>query len=116
MTYDGPSGKIALLGHEERQSASNGDDRISLDGAWDFLHTVEDYRAPPVEWRRIDVPGPWQAQFADLRMRGGTGIYRREFYVPEGWKRRRQFIRLTANISACTSAVFCRSRLMRRST
>ena len=67
MTYDGPSGKIALLGHEERQSASNGDDRISLDGAWDFLHTVEDYRAPPVEWRRIDVPGPWQAQFADLR-------------------------------------------------
>ncbi len=72
------------------------DNRIQLDGTWDFLHLVEDYRSRPVEWRRITVPGPWQAQFPDLRMRGGTGIYRREFEIPAGWKRDRQFIRFGA--------------------
>ena len=70
--------------------------RILLDGAWDFLHLVEDYRSPPVEWRQIQVPGPWQAQFADLRMRGGTGIYRREFEIAPGWRRDRLFLRFGA--------------------
>src|SRR5690348_14897246 len=70
--------------------------RILLDGSWEFLHLVEDYRARPVEWRRIAVPGPWQAQFPDLRMRGGTAIYRREFSIPRGWKRERQFLRFGA--------------------
>src|SRR3954469_18263600 len=70
--------------------------RIPLDGTWSFLHLVEDYRSRPVEWRQITVPGPWQAQFADLRMRGGTGIYRREFDIPIGWKRERLFLHLGA--------------------
>src|SRR4051812_20658199 len=72
------------------------DNRIPLGGTWDFLHLVEDYRSHPVEWRRIAVPAPWQSQFADLRMRGGTGIYRRDFDIPMGWKRDRMFIRFGA--------------------
>src|SRR5947199_1394453 len=71
-------------------------DRIALHGVWDFLHLIEDYRSPPVGWRSIRVPGPWQAQFADLRMRAGTGIYRREVDVPAGWKRNRIFLKFGA--------------------
>src|SRR5215207_1260089 len=74
------------------------ENRIPLDGTWEFLHLVEDYRARPVEWRQIAVPAPWQAQFPDLRMRGGTGIYRRSFVIPVGWKRERLFL--------CFGAVF----------
>ena len=70
--------------------------RISLDGVWDFLHLIEDYRSAPVGWRSIRVPGPWQAQFADLRMRAGTGIYRREVEIPAGWKRNRIFLKFGA--------------------
>jgi hypothetical protein len=60
--------------------------RISLDGEWDFLHVVEDYRARPVRWRTIRVPAPWQAQFSDLRMKAGTGLYRRDVVIPPGWR------------------------------
>ena len=38
---------------------------------------------------QITVPSPWQAQFADLRMRAGIGIYRRDFEIPEDWLRQR---------------------------
>jgi beta-galactosidase/beta-glucuronidase len=72
------------------------ENRISLDGVWDFLHLIEDYRSPPVYWRSILVPGPWQAQFADLRMRAGTGIYRRDVEIPSGWKRNRIFLKFGA--------------------
>jgi beta-galactosidase/beta-glucuronidase len=97
---DHPVGETALLSRKylptSREFGSMRDNRIQLDGTWDFLHLVEDYRSRPVEWRRITVPGPWQAQFPDLRMRSGTGIYRREFAIPAGWKRERQFIRFGA--------------------
>ena len=79
-----------------REFGSIRNHRIPLDGTWDFLHLVEDYRSRPVEWRRIAVPAPWQSQFADLRMRGGTGIYRRDFDIPMGWMRDRLFIRFGA--------------------
>src|SRR5437868_4626109 len=72
------------------------DNRILLDGTWEFLHLVEDYRAKPIAWRPINVPGPWQAQFADLRVRGGTGIYRRKIEIPAGWMRDRIFLRFGA--------------------
>src|SRR5438309_9122383 len=64
-------------------------DRILLNGTWDFLHLIEDYRSDPVGWRSIQVPGPWQAQFAELRMRRGTGPYPRQVEIPARWKRRR---------------------------
>ena len=94
-----PSADAAVRDSTEPRRGEFGADsenRISLDGEWDFLHLVEDYRARPVEWRQIAVPGPWQAQFPDLRMRGGTGIYRRGFDIPAGWLRARQFIRFGA--------------------
>src|SRR3954464_6920250 len=59
--------------------------RISLDGTWDFLHVSDDRSSGPAQVRSIEVPGPWQAQFADLRMRAGIGIYRRHFDLPEDW-------------------------------
>src|SRR5918912_55493 len=61
------------------------DTRISLDGNWDFLHIADDRLSGPAEVRSIMVPKPWQAQFSDLRMRAGIGIYRRTFDLPEGW-------------------------------
>ena len=57
---------------------------------------VEDYRSHPVGWRCIQVPGVWQAQFADLRMRGGTAIYRREVDIPAGWIGEHVFLRFGA--------------------
>ena len=66
--------------------------RISLDGEWDFLHVVEDYRSRPVRWRSIGVPGPWQAQFADLRMKAGMGVYRRDVNIPSGWLQDRAYL------------------------
>src|SRR3954463_2581312 len=59
--------------------------RISLDGTWDFLHVADDRLSGPAEVRQIQVPSPWQAQFADLRMRAGIGIYRRTMDIPEEW-------------------------------
>ena len=61
------------------------DSRISLDGAWDFLHVADDRLSGPAEVRSIRVPRPWQAEFSDLRMRAGIGIYRRTIDVPDGW-------------------------------
>ena len=47
------------------------DNRISLDGTWEFLHVADDRLSGPAEVRQIMVPSPWQAQFSDLRMRAG---------------------------------------------
>lgn len=69
---------------------------ISLDGIWQFLHSSSDRVSQPVKVRQIMVPGPWQAQFDDLRMRGGTGIYRREVVLPPGWLKEHAYIRFGA--------------------
>ena len=66
---------------------------ISLDGTWSFLHAGNE---GPVQVRDAVVPGPWQAQFEDLRMRSGIGIYRRQFEVPKGWREGRVYIRFGA--------------------
>jgi hypothetical protein len=58
--------------------------RIDLDGEWNFFldprqrldATTLDAAGPP---RRIRVPGPWQAQFDDLRDYSGVAWYRRTF-------------------------------------
>ena len=58
--------------------------RISLDGEWEFFpdpaqrHTVESLGGDG-PGRRIRVPGPWQAQFDDLRDFSGVAWYRRRF-------------------------------------
>lgn len=60
-----------------RDGAEGSRRRLSLDGAWDFRH-----ESGP--WRVATVPGPWQAQFADLRHSFGRAVYRRRFAMPEG--------------------------------
>src|SRR5262245_61041113 len=60
--------------------------RIDLDGEWEFFLDPQqrldagalDVAGPP---RRIRVPGPWQAQFDDLRDYSGVAWYRRTFEV-----------------------------------
>src|SRR3954462_9411687 len=61
------------------------DSRISLDGTWEFLHVADDRVSGPAEIRQIVVPSPWQAQFSDLRMRAGIGIYRKTVEIDEAW-------------------------------
>jgi beta-galactosidase/beta-glucuronidase len=74
--------------------ASAGPDRgvgraaLSLDGEWGFRFLGDaafgsDADAPA--WRACVVPGPWQAQFADLRERNGRALYRRTFDLPADW-------------------------------
>ncbi|MFO1060584.1 MAG: glycoside hydrolase family 2 TIM barrel-domain containing protein [Dongiaceae bacterium] len=58
-------------------------DRLELDGDWDF-HLGDS--PPAAGWRRIRVPGPWQAQLDDLRAATGTGWYRRRFRLPPAWR------------------------------
>ena len=69
---------------------------IDLDGVWEFLHVADDRLTGPAEVRQIVVPSPWQAQFHDLRMRAGIGIYRRSIEIPEGWLRDAIWIRFGA--------------------
>src|SRR5215203_2165561 len=59
------------------------DSRMSLDGTWEFLQISEDRMAGAAEVRQIVVPAPWQDKFADLRIRAGIGIYRRQIDVPQ---------------------------------
>jgi hypothetical protein len=63
-------------------------ERISLDGVWDFQFDPKDSLSPenPGPWRKIIVPGSWQAQFEDLRDRSGTGWYRKLIRIPKNWK------------------------------
>ena len=68
--------------------------RISLDGRWDFKYLG--YGVKPAESRTILVPSPWQAQFADLRMRGGVAVYRREVQIPADWLEQRVFLHFGA--------------------
>ncbi len=68
-------------------------DKLSLDGTWSFLFdsggnlsacdTIPNVRQ--TGWDAVNVPAPWQAQFEDLRDRGGVGWYRRTFETPESW-------------------------------
>jgi hypothetical protein len=75
---------------------------ISLDSRWDFLHSSPERQPRPVEVRQIQVPGPWQSQFEDLRMKAGIGVYRRWVDVPTGWREGRAFL--------CFGAVFHTAR------
>ena len=60
--------------------------RVSLDGRWEFFPDVrqeyEPSALPAAEARAIRVPGPWQAQFEDLRDYSGVAWYRTRFALP----------------------------------
>ena len=71
------------------------DSRICLDGLWEFQHVAPGAGAV-AQPRSIKVPGPWQAQFDDLRGAAGIGIYSRAFELPQDWVRDRVFLRFGA--------------------
>jgi beta-galactosidase/beta-glucuronidase len=57
--------------------------RIDLDGKWEFYPDPKQSLTPTTlrdgEAREIRVPGPWQAQYEDLRDYSGVAWYRRLF-------------------------------------
>ena len=61
--------------------------RVSLDGSWQFFPDPEQQfthqSLGQLEPRLIQVPGPWQAQFDDLRDYSGVAWYRKEFELPK---------------------------------
>jgi hypothetical protein len=69
--------------------------RINLDGIWDF-HYLGGAASALGERRSIVVPSPWQAQFPDLSMRGGVGVYRRAVDLPPEWAALRVFLHFGA--------------------
>lgn len=91
--------------------------RLSLDGTWSFwpdpgMRTLPagvdlltdgsgyldpgDRTAALGEPRSIRVPGPWQAQFDDLRLSAGIGWYERSFSLPPAWQGRRVWLHFGA--------------------
>ena len=71
---------------------------LSLDGDWDFQFCGDDEVALESigAWRTCTVPGPWQAQFLDLRERQGRAWYRRAFEIPADWAGSPVFVRFGA--------------------
>ncbi|UCH35215.1 MAG: beta galactosidase jelly roll domain-containing protein, partial [Armatimonadota bacterium] len=79
------------------------DDRtLDLNGAWQFavdpegrfdVETVE----RTADWRTIEVPSCWEAQFPDLLAYDGVAWYQRTFTVPAAWH--------TATVRLCFGAV-----------
>jgi Glycosyl hydrolases family 2, sugar binding domain/Glycosyl hydrolases family 2, TIM barrel domain/Glycosyl hydrolases family 2 len=59
--------------------------RTELDGLWQFWpdpnQNLTERSLPEEDARQIRVPGPWQAQFDDLRDYSGVAWYRRHFEV-----------------------------------
>jgi Glycosyl hydrolases family 2, sugar binding domain/Glycosyl hydrolases family 2, TIM barrel domain/Glycosyl hydrolases family 2 len=55
-------------------------ERLRLDGDWEFRFERDE------TWRRIRVPGVWQAQFDDLHLRAGEATYERDVHVPDDWQ------------------------------
>jgi hypothetical protein len=62
--------------------------RTELDGVWQFwpdpTQNLSERSLREEDARQIRVPGPWQAQFDDLRDYSGVAWYRRQFEV-ERW-------------------------------
>jgi hypothetical protein len=66
-------------------------EHLALDGAWDFYFDRDGSQkikdtGDIQDWQIIHVPGPWQAQFHDLRETAGIAWYHRSFAAPETWK------------------------------
>lgn len=90
--------------------------RISLNGSWDFMLAEGEGIPEPAAWGKITVPGVWQLQgwgkppiylahsfpegvetspekipYIDPAV-NETGIYRKKFSVPPGWKNREIYL------------------------
>ncbi len=71
---------------------------MALDGSWQFqIDPAGTMALADIhEWRTIQVPGPWQAQFDDLRLVAGVGWYRRRVFVADAWSGRSVFLKIGA--------------------
>jgi hypothetical protein len=96
----------------------------TLDGAWSFWPDLRGQLpsgpgepfVPATERdmalgspRTAHVPGPWQAQFDDLRLWAGTAWYERDLVVPPEWRHGR--IRLTFGAIDYFASVWVNGRL-----
>ncbi len=100
------------------------DDRLELDGRWQFqlLHRPGD--SPTADgWREVDVPGCWTMQdtwdhpiYTNVQMpfpnrppeppdENPTGVYERSFELPAGWAERRVVLHVGAAESVLLVAV-----------
>lgn len=61
-------------------------ERLSLDGEWQFRHARDGIS------RVANVPAPWQAQFADLRIVSGKANYTRTFSLSPNWQTKQVFL------------------------
>lgn len=96
------------------------DDRLNLDGAWDFqLLAAPEAEPVPDAWRSIRVPGAWTMQdVGDIPIytaqrvpfdspppeppsSNPTGVYRRRFELPASWSGRR----VVLHVGAATSVL-----------
>lgn len=61
--------------------------QLDLNGPWEFqIDPAGTLQLEQIAaWRTIQVPGPWQAQFDDLRLVAGAGWYRRAIRIPAEW-------------------------------
>ncbi len=64
---------------------------VSLNGEWSFSF-ASDPGAPAGEARPMQVPGIWQAQFAELRDSAGVGRLSRRVDVPAAWAAAKLFL------------------------
>ena len=98
------------------------DDRLSLDGNWQFQLLQHPRQAPDGPFRSIKVPGAWTMQgtadlpiYLDARMpftesppnvpaANPTGYYRRSFVIPETWKAKR----IVLHVGAAESVLIVR--------
>lgn len=89
-------------------------DRLLLDGTWDFQLLESPEAEPSGQWRKINVPGAWTMQqtgdlpqYTNIQMpfpqsppevpaANPTGVYRRNFEVPNGWAGRRIVLQVGA--------------------
>ena len=98
--------EVTSVGREPSHSITH-DDRLSLDGEWQFQLLQHPGQLPSGPLRAINVPGAWTMQesgdlpiYLDARMPfaeapphvpavNPTGYYRRSFVIPEVWAMRR---------------------------
>ena len=81
--------------------------RLDLSGFWEFKLDSDKVGEQNAWYEKLDVPrtiavpGSWNEQFQDTRNYLGLAWYRREVYVPQGWKGQKILVRVgSANYAA----------------
>ena len=86
---------VAPLSLSLAAPASTGEQRESLDGAWQFTTDPAVAGGQGGQWDTMTVPGNWDMQPGYAKYRG-KAWYRRDFTVPADWKGRQVRLRFGA--------------------